>query len=303
MLTMNTYYTYWLVTICTLTLLAIATDLLAGHIGKIGLSAAFFAGLGGYAYSILTVNYSIAPFYSLILSLILTVVISIIVGWILFKLSTEEYLLATFALQVAFVDLVNNCSITGGPNGIKRIPYINLPILDFNSINSCLLILIPSIIIYIVISNVAFGKYSQLGRAYHSIRDDMPSALSLGYPVNRLLISAFILHAIASALAGVGMAMSQTYVSPLSFGLWLSLQVLVVVFISGSGGNAFLMLIGSFLFLFLMESIVKIIREPDLVGSFQQILFYLILVGVLIFRKRGIAGAKLEAGPNLTELQ
>jgi ABC-type branched-subunit amino acid transport system permease subunit len=288
---------------CTLSLLAIATDLLAGHIGKIGLSAAFFAGIAGYTYSILTCNYSITPFYSLVLSILVTIALSVMAGWILIQLSSEQYLLATFALQVAFVDLVNNCSITGGPLGIKDVPPINWADLRLDSTNSSLLILIPSVVIYAVIMSIAFSKRSQLGRAYHSIRDDMPSALSLGYPVKRLLMAAFILHSVAAALAGIGMVMSQTYVGPSTFALWLSLNVLVVVFVGGSGGNVSLMIVGSIIFLCLMETIVAIIHEPELVGSFQQMVFYCMLVSILIFRRRGLAGPKLEGEPNLTEFQ
>jgi branched-chain amino acid transport system permease protein len=147
------------------------------------------------------------------------------------------------------------------------------------------------------------GEDSQLGRLVHWIRDDELSAIAFGLPVDRLQIVLFVFLALFSGLAGVGIVASQGYVSPRSFDLWLSLTVLTVVYLSGTGGNPLAMFAGAMTVVVLNELMRSFGSMPELVGPIQQIALNVILIAVLLVRRRGIAGPVIEFGPSANRLE
>lgn len=295
---LNPYFIFLLALILQLSLLSQATDLLAGHIGRVGLSAPIFAGIAGYTYALTTTHLHVHPWLAVAVSLSITLLISAIIGFMLSRLNAEEFLMGTFAIQVGFVDLVKNLEITGGPLGIRDVPTPCLSSMGSDATIGSLFILIPALAFAVPSLMLALGPHSALGRAYHWIRDDYKSAIAYGIHAENLLQKAFIVHAIVAGTAGIGFVIAQTYVGPSSFELWLSLQVLTIVFLSGTGGNTLLMLIGATVMVSLIEVVNAVVADPQMVGAFQQIVFNGLLIGILIFRKRGIGGPILETGPS-----
>jgi len=121
---------------------------------------------------------------------------------------------------------------------------------------------------------------------------------AFGVHSQRLLLSAFMVHALIGATAGIGFVVAQTYVGPNSFDLWLSLNVLAVVFLSGTGGPTWLSLIGASMLVCLIELVNFAPLSPESVGPIQKMIFNLLLVGILVFQRKGIGGPVLQAGPS-----
>lgn len=297
MSSLTSYVAFILVLALQLALLAQATDLLAGHTGRTGLTASVFAGVAGYFYAIATVKLLINPWLAVCLALLSTLPVSLFIGYLLLKLDTQGFLIASFALQVALVDLMRNLTLTGGPLGIRDIPAPSLLSFGGSTIGS-LLVVIPGVILATTALTLTLGPRSDLGRLFHWIRDDNKSATAFGVRSQRLLQSAFTVHAIISAIAGISFVIAQTYVGPNSFDLWLSLNVLAVVFLSGTGGATSLMLVGASMLVCLIELVNFVPLRPEAVGPLQKIIFNLLLVGILVFQRRGIGGPILEANPS-----
>lgn len=295
---MTSYLLFILAFSLQLALLAEATDLLAGHIGKVGLTAPVFAGIAGYCYALATVNLHVNPWLAVGISFAIILPISTGIGSLMLKLDAEGFLLASFAIQVAFVDLMKNLKFTGGPLGVRDVPSPSLFFFDKDTTASSLVILIPVFIITTIALMRTLGARSALARVYHWIRDDAKSATAFGVHKERLLLSAFAVHASIAGAVGISFVIAQTYIGPNSFDLWISLNVLAVVFLSGTGGASVLMLLGAAVLVSLMEAVNVAVISPELVGAFQQIVFNSLLVGILIFRKRGIGGPILESGPS-----
>ena len=76
---------------------------------------------------------------------------------------------------------------------------------------------------------------SATGRAFIGIRDSEAAAQGLGIDVARTKVLAFVLSAGASGLAGALLAHQTQYITPEAFGLALSLQLVLMVFIGGMG--------------------------------------------------------------------
>ena len=112
------------------------------------------------------------------------------------------------------------------------------------------------------------------------------------------MASACLVHCILGGAAGVGVVIAQGFVAPRTFDLGLSLKVLTVVVLSGVGGSPFLMLLGSAILVLVTELASFAFTAPEAVGPLQQVLVSSVLIGFLVFRRRGIGGPVLESGPS-----
>jgi branched-chain amino acid transport system permease protein len=291
------YVIYLSVVACELALLAMATDLLAGHAGKTGVSAVFFAALGGYGYALLTTRLHLSPELSVAGVLLITLPLSFGVGKLLLSLRDNEYLLGTFALEVGFISFLRNSELTGGPLGLRNVPLPMgwLGVRDPSLAAS--IILVSSLIGTILILHTALAADNPWGLKLRSIRDDARSAQSLGINVDATLLVAFAVHALIACLVGVGATIAQAYISPDSFGVGLCLWVLAVVYLGGTGSRPVWMLTSAALYVALGELLALLIHDPLWVGPLQQIAFNGALITILLLRRRGLAGPSLEEGP------
>lgn len=112
------------------------------------------------------------------------------------------------------------------------------------------------------------------------------------------LIVLFVSQSIMAGVAGMSVVMLQGYVSPESFDLWLSLSVLTVVYLSGTGGQPIFIYLGAGLLVAAGEFVRSFGQFPELVGPAQRIVVSLILIAILSFQRRGLAGPVVELGPS-----
>jgi len=300
---MTGYLAFNLIVVLQLVLLAQSTDLVGGHGGRMGVASVLFAAVGGYVFALSAATFRISPWLSVFLALLVTCVSAMAVGWLFLRLRENEFLLATLAAQMGFLELVNNVSILGGPLGIRNIPSPALGAILHDTALDAIWVLGPAVLISSVSLLRLLGENGRLGGIVHWIRDDELSATVFGLPVDRLQISLLVFLGFFSGLAGVGIVVSQGYVSPKSFDLWLSLTVLSVVYLSGTGGNPLAMFAGAAALVVLNESLRSVGSMPELVGPVQQIALNAILIAVLVMRRRGLAGPTIEFGPSANRLE
>mgnify|MGYP006289219375 CR=1 FL=1 len=142
---------------------------------------------------------------------------------------------------------------------------------------------------------------SRQGRALLAMRDHERAAMSVGVDVSVLRIKAF---GLTSAIAGVAGALYAYYLSNAtseSFGISFAIQFIAMIIIGGMGSLKGA-LIGAAVWLLLPSVIagfaVEIGRGPGILGSllgehraqFVQLIFGLLVIVLLIFAPRGLAG-------------
>ena len=107
---------------------------------------------------------------------------------------------------------------------------------------------------------------SPLGKILQAIRENEPRAEALGYDVARLKLAAFVIGGAFSGLAGVLYAMLFGIVPLESIGFVFSGNVVFATLIGGSG-SLYGPVIGSFVFIWLSESVSAMwARWPLLLG-------------------------------------
>ena len=138
--------------------------------------------------------------------------------------------------------------------------------------------------------------HSSFGRAMKAIREDEVAAEAMGIRSFRYKMMAFTVSGFFEGVAGGLLAHLITTISPSLFTFFFTFNLLIIIVVGGLGsitGSA----ISSILFVLGGEAL-RAVEEPFSIGSLQipgipgmrMVIFSLILIGVMIFARKGIMG-------------
>ena len=216
-----------------MTVAAIGLNLTLGYAGQVSLAQAAFVGIGAYITAFLTTNgWSFWPICAL------AGVACFVIGWGLGypALRLQHHYLAFVTL--AFNTLVylvfrNEEWLTGGIYGISNVPRPSLAGWSMNGAHAfyyfCLAVLA------LVASATWWLIRSPWGRAFVALRENPIRAQSLGVDTRRYTLMAFALGAGLGGIAGALYAPLVQFIDPTPFALGLSLNLLLMVVVGGSG--------------------------------------------------------------------
>ena len=231
---------YWAVT----AIAALGLNLTLGYAGQISLAQGAFVGIGAYSVAIATAHG--VPFLA---AFALAGALCFVVGWVLGypALRVQHHYLAFVTLAfstVVFLVLRNEEWLTGGVYGINGIARPSLwdpsalramfgwstaqaKAADFYVISLIMLALFSGVLWWVV--------RSPWGRAFVALRENPTRALSLGVDTRRYTLMAFAIGSSFGGFAGAVYAPLVQFIEPNSFSLGLSLNLLLMVIVGGSG--------------------------------------------------------------------
>jgi len=213
---------------------AIGLNLTLGYAGQISLAQAAFVGIGAYCSAILMTKFG-WPFPAV---MVLAAVGCFVLGWLLGypALRVQHHYLAFVTLAfttLVYLVLRNEEKITGGTYGISGIPR---PSVFGYSLQGSLAYYYLCLAILAIVAWLTWRLVrSPWGRAFVALRENPIRASSLGVDTRRYTLMAF---AIGSALGGVAGALYAPlveFIDPTPFALGLSLNLLLMVIVGGSG--------------------------------------------------------------------
>jgi len=216
-----------------MTIAAIGLNLTLGYAGQVSLAQAAFVGIGAYITAYLTTRGW--PFWS---TYLLAGVSCFAIGWLLGypALRVQHHYLAFVTL--AFNTLIylifrNEEWLTGGIYGISNVPRPDVAGWSMNG---------PRQFYYFCLAHLALVSLatwwlirSPWGRAFVALRENPVRALSLGVDTRRYTLMAFALGAGLGGISGALYAPLVQFVDPTPFALGLSLNLLLMVVVGGSG--------------------------------------------------------------------
>ncbi len=235
----NRYGLFILSQWAVMTIAAMGLNLTLGYAGQVSLAQGAFVGIGAYSAAILTTHGipGIGPL-PLIAALAVAVVLCFVVGWILGypALRVQHHYLAFVTLAfstLAFLVFRNESWLTNGIYGISGIPRPE--IFGFPTRK-------PLPFYYVCLGSLALVSLavwwlirSPWGRAFIALRENPLRALSLGIDTRRYTLMAFAIGSALGGVAGALYAPLTQYIDPVPFGLSLSLDLLMMVIVGGSG--------------------------------------------------------------------
>jgi branched-chain amino acid transport system permease protein len=221
--------TLWAVT----TIAAIGVNLTLGYAGQVTLAQAAFVGIGAYLTALLTTHG-----WPFAVPFLAAGLLCFAIGWLLGypALRVQHHYLAFVTLAfttLVFLVLRNEEWLTNGIYGINGIPRPSIfgwstrPSRDFYFF--CLSVL------GVVTAASWWLIRSPWGRAFVALRENPVRALSLGVDTRRYTLLAFAVGAGLGGLSGALFAPLVGFVDPSPFSLTLSLNLLLMVILGGSG--------------------------------------------------------------------
>ena len=217
-----------------MTIAAIGLNLTLGYAGQISLAQAAFVGIGAYITAWLTTK-GAWPFWP---TYFLGFASCFVVGWALGypALRVQHHYLAFVTLAfntLVFLVFRNEEWLTNGISGISNVPR---PSLFGYSLKG------GKEFYYFCLAHLAFVSVaawwlirSPWGRAFVAVRENPVRALSLGVDVRRYTLMAFAVGAGLGGISGTLYAPLTQFVDPTPFALGLSLNLLLMVVLGGSG--------------------------------------------------------------------
>ncbi len=291
--------------VLTYIMLGWGLNIVVGLAGLLDLGYVAFYAVGAYSYALLAQYLGLSFWAALPVAGILAAFWGVLLGFPVLRLRGDYLAIVTLAFgEIIRLVLLNWQSFTGGPNGISGIPrpsFFGLPFnddeggfahtfgLEFSPTHR-IVFLFYVILALALLTNWVTIRLRRLpiGRAWEALREDEIACRSLGINTTNTKLTAFAIGAMFGGFAGAFFATRQGFISPESFVFMESALILAIVVLGGMGSQlgvaiAAVVMIGGFEFL----------REFQ---QYRMLVFGFAMVGIMIWRPRGLIGTRSAVG-------
>ncbi|WP_449241575.1 branched-chain amino acid ABC transporter permease [Desulfoscipio gibsoniae] len=271
------YHLHILILILIWATIGTAWNLLGGYAGQVSFGHAAFFGLGAYSAGLLTLHYSLSPWWGILLGPVVAALIALPIGMICFRLRGPYFALAMLALgeifRLAFLNITN---FSNGAKGILIMPAITGKM--FYYYTGLGMLALTLLVTYLIV-------HSKIGYYLVSIREDQDAAISLGIPATMYKNLALLPSAFFTGLAGAFYMNYVAFIDPnIVFNLTnVSVMVILVVMLGGVA-TTWGPTIGAAIYIFLGE----LFRTT--LGSANVLVFGILVCVIILFLPNGIAG-------------
>ena len=226
-------------------LLALGLNIVVGFAGLLDLGYIAFYAVGAYTYALLaSPQFNVhLPFWVVLpIGAAVAALFGVLLGAPTLKLRGDYLAIVTLGFGEIVRIFLNNLSrpvnITNGPQGIARIDPFTLDGFSFGTYQTFLSLewsgpikyyyLLLLVALGIIVVNVRLQN-SRVGRAWEAIREDEIAARAMGIDTRNLKLLAFAMGASFGGVAGGMFSAIQGFISPESFVLVESINVLAMV--------------------------------------------------------------------------
>ena len=240
-------------------------NLLLGYTGLLSFGQSTFFGSAAYVAGWLLKQYGINIFFALGIGVGVGALSALLVGYLCVQRSGLYFIMLTFALNQLFYFVAYQwTTVTGGEDGMLGVLCLVLLGIDFK--DPMVYYAFVSLLFLISLYLMKRVVESPLGRILQAIRENEVRAEAVGYNVPRFKLLAFVIGGAFSGLAGVLYAMLFGIVPLEAISFVFSGNVIFATLIGGSG-SLYGPVIGSFVFIWLSESMSTVwARWPLLLG-------------------------------------
>ncbi len=261
-------------------------NIITGIAGQFNIAHAGFIGIGAYASALATTALPLSFWIALPLAVVVTVIFGFLIGYPSLRLRGVYFALTTLAFgEILSLIFENWVAVTGGPMGITKIPPpspLTLGSFQFSFDEKagfyyvCLVCLGGAIYV-----NRQLLR-SRLGRAMLAVRENEDLAQSVGIPIARTKMVAFLLATVLLGVTGSLYAHYFRFISPISFSAGESFRQVTMLIVGGKG-TLFGPLLGAAIFTVIPEALRSI-------EEYQWIGYGLVLMLCIMFLPNGIVG-------------
>jgi branched-chain amino acid transport system permease protein len=259
-------------------------NLLLGYTGLLSLAQAAFFGVGAYTSALLAVHFGTPYYVNFLAAGLVAGALALPLGIPALRLRATSFVMCTLGFVIIGQAIAKNwISVTRGDMGLSGIPkpHFALGPASFTvsgTVGFYYLALsiaaIGTLITYLIVRSPA-------GRNMIAIRENETLAESVGIPTWHYKLVVFMISAAFAGFGGSIYAHYLTVVSPLTFQMYYSTTMLIIV-LGGGAGTISGVIFGSLLFVGLSEALRV---APEL----RMIAYGLCLLGLVFWFPHGFA--------------
>jgi branched-chain amino acid transport system permease protein len=276
-------------------ILAVTLNFVLGYAGIFSLAHAIFFGIGAYTAAVAAMKFGAGFLIATCAGMAISGVISLALALPALRVRGEYFVAASLGLQMLAVTVFSEWKpVTGGIGGLISIPPAS--VFGFEITDPLHFLVLTLICLALVLLTIRVLVRSSFGRSLKAIRDDETAASALGKNVALLKTLAVAVSSALAAVAGSLFAFYLSFINVESFVLDVSVQVIAMVIIGGTG-TLFGPVVGAAIVLLLPAALSYLpYLPPTEIGSIQQIVYGLAMVLLMIFRPSGLWGYGQTAG-------
>ena len=280
-----------LVPVCVYVVAAVALNLVVGFSGELSLGHAGFLSIGAFSGAVFCKLFSgigndtVCLILAMVCGGIVAGIFGFLIGIPVLRLRGDYLAIVTLAFGEIIRNIVNciylgidgngrwhfafgstvemegGTTIITGPMGITGNEKISTFAVGFG------LILFTLFIVFNLIN-------SKTGRAIMAIRDNRIAAESIGLSATGFKMTAFVISAVLTGMAGTLYAMNYASVAPIKFGFNQSVLILIFVVLGGMGNIR-----GSIIAAIILTVLPEQLRG---VGDFRMLIYALLLISMML---------------------
>lgn len=262
-------------------ILTYSLNFVQGFLGLVSIGHAGFFAIGAYITAGLTRGMGLNFFPALFLGGISSALAGLLLGFPTLRIRGHYFVLVTLGFgEIVRQILVNWKEVTNGTNGVYNIPAPSLGGLTFDTRLSYFYLLL--VFVFLVMLATVSVRRSKYGRSLLALKADELAATVMGVNSKSTKLIDFGLSAFFAGLAGGLYGGYMRSISPEVFTVELSVDLLTMVLVGGSGTVAG-PVIGATFLVFLKEWL-RFIKE------YYMLVYGIGLVVVMIFMPYGFVG-------------
>ena len=265
-------------------LFALSLDLILGYAGIVTLGHAAFFGVGAYTAGLLARYGWGEPISGLLVAAIVAAVVGWLTSFLVLRGGDLARLMTTLGIASLLYEIANRASpVTGGVDGLQGVEMSKvLGVFGFDMYGRVgyAYAFVVTLVLFIVARAWINAPY---GLSLRTIRENGVRARAIGVPLQRRLVTVYVMSAAMAGCAGALLTQTTQFVSldVLSFQRSANLLIMLIV-----GGTATLYggFVGAALFILVQDRLASISPTYWLFG------LGVLLVVTTLFLRRGVVG-------------
>ena len=274
-------YPVFLMKLLCFALFACAFNLLIGYVGLLSFGHAAFFGGAAYVTAHAAKVWGWPPELAILAGTAAAAALGLVMGFLAIRRQGIYFAMITLALSQMVFFVALQAPFTGGEDGIQSVPQDRMfGLLDLSDTLT---------FYYVVLAVFGLGFFiiwrivnSPFGQILKAIRENEPRAISLGYRVDAYKLTAFVMSAALTGLAGGTKALVFQLASLTDIQWQMSGEVILMTLLGGIGT-----LVGPLVGAGLVTTLENYLAESAL--PVTVVIGAIFVIVVLLFR-RGIVG-------------
>lgn len=225
-------YPMFLIKLLCLAMLAASVNYLIAYAGLLSFGHAMFYGSAAYVTGHVAKHWGWDGTLAIGAGVVVAAGLSAMVGFLAIRRQGIYFSMITLAFAQVVYFMSQRLPFTGGEDGLQSVPRPRMfGLLETHN---------TLVFYYVCLAAVALGfwliyrsVHSPFGQVLRAIRDNEPRAKSLGYPVNRYKLLAFVLSAALAGLAGSLKVLAFSLATLTDVGWGTSGEALLICIVGG----------------------------------------------------------------------